>query len=685
MEHKEYRLAAIMFTDIHGFSSMMEKDEAKTLSALAFHNELLRRLVAEHGGTVIKTIGDAFLADFKTTVDAVKCAVRVQEELSAYNASNSSDPIRLRIGVHLGDIHFFEDDAIGEGINIASRLQSLAKPGRICISKEVYDQVSGKINLNYISVGKAKLKNISREIYAFEIVPEGDEQVSGEQETGRAATGTKRAPSPPEAPTAPTASSDMEEIKDFILTQVKKVSRRISVKKIKEMFPGESPEIDKLLDKLVDKGYITRLENENGEVNYGAEEPHTWDEDIDPELPHHIKEKIERKVARKMDKYAYKYGYKYGNLGDGLSAGEWIEHRGRSLRNMTWEQYVAKAEKRAEKARAGFPGHIISFAFVNFGLFMINVITSFAHPWFLYVVGGWGIGVVCHLVSIRNKQRKKEETAKLPDLPKEGMLTYNRLYSVQSAVNNHLGAYVAVNGFLLLINLITSTAHFWFLYPLIAWGTGLLIHMGVSLPKIAGLKRKLKEIAGKVGGVFTGRRKKEYAEEDSLVREALSIRDAIIAEIDSYDRKTSPVDSDVKPLLIKYVDQVRDLSSKYGEIERLIDSIPMSDLEADMVKLREKSEQAKSDYMKKEYEKSIEEITRHRHSFEELNNQKEIIGLRLKSSMNNLKQLQIDLARMKSLSVSGDAASVSLLKDKTRELSQYLDDLREGYREIDEE
>jgi class 3 adenylate cyclase len=685
MEQKEYRLAAIMFTDIHGFSSMMEKDEAKTLAMLGFHNELIGRLVAEHSGTVIKTIGDAVLADFRTTVDAVKCSVKVQEEFRAYNADKPADPVRLRIGVHLGDIHFFENNAIGEGINIASRLQSLAKPGRICISKEVYDQVSGKLNLNYISVGKAKLKNVSREIDAFEIVPEGEQLLAtdaesaqykkpGEDEASQRMQG--------ESPKSPSASSDMDEIKDFVMNQVKKVSRRISVKKIKEIFPGESPEIDRLLDKLADRGYLTKLEKADGEVDYGANESHTWDEDLDPGLPSHIKEKIERKVARKMDKYAYKYNYKYGGSG---SAADWIEKHGRSLRNMSWEQYVQKAKEKAERARAGFPGHLIPYVFVNAGLFLINLITSSVFPWFLFPLGGWGIGIVCHLVSIRNNQRRNEEVAKLPDLSKEGMLTYNRYYKAKSALNSHIGAYVAVNGFIFLINLITSIQyHPWFLYPAIAWGVGLLIHMSVALPKIASLKRKLKEIIGKAGGVFTGKKQKSHAEEETLVAEALSIRDAIIAEIDSYGKKSSPIDADMKPLLIKYVDQVRDLNSRYAEVDRLISSIPMNDLDSDMMKLREKSEQSKSPYMKQEYEKSIEEIKRHRHSFEELNNQKEIIGLRLKSSMNNLRQLQIDLARMKSLSVSGDSASVSLLKDKTKELSQYLDDLREGYRELEE-
>jgi class 3 adenylate cyclase len=678
MEHKEYRLAAIMFTDIHGFSAMMEKDEEKTLTLLTFHNELIRRLVAEHSGTIIKTIGDAFLADFRTTVDAVRCAVKVQDELRAYNGTHESDPLLLRIGVHLGDIHFYEDDAIGEGINIASRLQSLAKPGRICISKEVYDQVAGKLNLNYMSIGRAKLKNISREIYAFEIVPEGetaavrDERGEGTQPE----SGVSRERDNVGQSDTRSGASDMDEIKDFIMNQVKKVSRRISVNRIKEIFPAESPDIDGLLEKLVKRGYLTRLEKDDGEVAYGADETHAWNGDLD--LPLRVRERINRKVMRKKSRYARKYARKYGGEED------WDYEGGKSLSKMSWDEYVSRVETKAERAGAGFFGHLTTFLIVNAGLFILNLLTSWSlHPWFLYPLGGWGIGLVCNFVDMRNRQRQKREVSKLPALSKDAMITYNKLRNAKSELSNHLAAFVSVNGFLLMINYITSWAvHPWFLYPLVAWGFGLLVHMSVAIPTIASLRRKLKELIGKAGAVFTGKKKKEYQEEDEIVREALSIRDSIIAEIDASGKKASPLDADMKPLLIKYVDQVRDLNSKHREIEELIRSIPMGDLEVDLAILRDKAGKTQSSYMKQEYEKSIQEIERHKHSFEELNNQKELVGLRLKSSMNNLKQLQIDLARMKSMSISGDEASVSLIKDKTRELSQYLDDLRAGYKEL---
>ena len=178
MEHKDYRLAAVMFTDIVGFSRMMEEDEKGTLQTLDFHNKLIREQVEKFRGSVIKTIGDAFLTQFSTTLDAVQCSLAVQDGIREYNEAKLGKALTLRIGVHLGDIYFYENDALGEGINIASRLQGMTKPGHITISREVYSQVSGKIPMKVEAMGQVHLKNITREVHAYEIIPGGEDNNS---------------------------------------------------------------------------------------------------------------------------------------------------------------------------------------------------------------------------------------------------------------------------------------------------------------------------------------------------------------------------------------------------------------------------------------------------------------------------------------------------------------------------
>src|ERR1700756_5646296 len=128
------RLAAIMFTDIVGFSRQMGANEARTLRLLEVHNQIIQQAVTEHHGTVIKTIGDAFLVDFPSVVHAVQCAQQIHARLRTYNAEKEkADQIHVRIGIHLGDIVQKDGDVFGDGVNTAARLQTLAEPDTVCI------------------------------------------------------------------------------------------------------------------------------------------------------------------------------------------------------------------------------------------------------------------------------------------------------------------------------------------------------------------------------------------------------------------------------------------------------------------------------------------------------------------------------------------------------------------------
>jgi adenylate cyclase len=165
------RLAAIMFTDIVGFSRQMGSNEARTLRLLEVHNRVIQQAVTEHHGHVIKTVGDAFLVDFPSVVHAVQCAQRIQEQFRTYNTEKeTTEQIHVRIGIHSGDIVQRDGDVFGDGVNIASRLQALAEPDTICISDVVYRDVAQKVSLStVVSLGRPKLKNIAQrfQIYAL--------------------------------------------------------------------------------------------------------------------------------------------------------------------------------------------------------------------------------------------------------------------------------------------------------------------------------------------------------------------------------------------------------------------------------------------------------------------------------------------------------------------------------------
>ena len=168
------KLAAIMFTDIVGFSRQMGADEARMLRLLDVHNQLIQQAVTTHHGQVIKTIGDAFLVDFPSVVHAVQCAQQIQAQLRVHNAEQEkAEQIHIRIGIHLGDIVQKDGDVFGDGVNIASRLQGLAVPDTICISQAVYKEVEKKLPLGtVVSLGKPKLKNIAERFQIYALLPE---------------------------------------------------------------------------------------------------------------------------------------------------------------------------------------------------------------------------------------------------------------------------------------------------------------------------------------------------------------------------------------------------------------------------------------------------------------------------------------------------------------------------------
>ncbi|MBI3303741.1 MAG: adenylate/guanylate cyclase domain-containing protein [Deltaproteobacteria bacterium] len=169
------KLAAIMFTDMVGFSRQMGADETRTLRLLEVHNQVIQQAVAEHHGQVIKTAGDGFLVEFPSVVNAVQCAQHIQAQFQTHNVEKEkNEQIHVRIGIHLGDIVVQPNgDVLGDGVNIASRLQILAEPDTICISHVVYREVEKKLSLDtVVSLGRPKLKNIAEREPVYALLPE---------------------------------------------------------------------------------------------------------------------------------------------------------------------------------------------------------------------------------------------------------------------------------------------------------------------------------------------------------------------------------------------------------------------------------------------------------------------------------------------------------------------------------
>jgi adenylate cyclase len=166
------RLAAILAADVAGYSLLVGADEGGTLERLkTLRRELLDPNIANHKGRLVKTTGDGLLVEFGSVVDALRCAVEVQSEMTARNAGVPSDNrIEFRIGINVGDIVVEDGDIFGDGVNVAARLEGLAEPGGICVSARVQEDAAGKLDLVFEDLGEQQLKNIARPIRAYRVV-----------------------------------------------------------------------------------------------------------------------------------------------------------------------------------------------------------------------------------------------------------------------------------------------------------------------------------------------------------------------------------------------------------------------------------------------------------------------------------------------------------------------------------
>jgi class 3 adenylate cyclase len=164
------KLAAILAADAVGYSRMMAADEEGTMKILSAHRSVIDGIIQFHEGRIINTAGDSVLAEFASPTQAVRCAVEIQDALKTRNDALPEDRrMHFRIGVNLGDVMVKGEDLLGDGVNVAARLEGIAEPGNIYVSSSVYDQIAGKLDLGFVDLGEQSLKNIDRPIRAYRV------------------------------------------------------------------------------------------------------------------------------------------------------------------------------------------------------------------------------------------------------------------------------------------------------------------------------------------------------------------------------------------------------------------------------------------------------------------------------------------------------------------------------------
>jgi adenylate cyclase len=195
-ERIDRQLAAIFAADVAGYSRLMSADEAGTLKALTEQRVIMDRLIATHAGRIANTAGDSVMAEFPSVVDAVQCAVDVQQELASRNNGRAAAPrLDFRIGVHVGEVMRKDGDIFGDGVNIAARLQDLADPGGLCISGSAHEYVRKSLPIAFTDRGPQSLKNIPEPVRVFALAPGRAQGAAASFDAGRCALALPGRPS----------------------------------------------------------------------------------------------------------------------------------------------------------------------------------------------------------------------------------------------------------------------------------------------------------------------------------------------------------------------------------------------------------------------------------------------------------------------------------------------------------
>src|SRR5881398_2136959 len=178
---EQRKLAAIMFTDMVGYSAMAQRDDHLAQMLLEEHRRLLREIFPKFHGTEIKTIGDAFLVEFSSALEAAQCAIEIQRTLSKRNLDVAVDrKIQLKIGIHIGDVVHRDGDVYGDGVNIASRIEPLAGAGGVCVSMDVERQIRNALEAKFEKLAPTELKKISVPMDLFRIVLPWEQRAKAE-------------------------------------------------------------------------------------------------------------------------------------------------------------------------------------------------------------------------------------------------------------------------------------------------------------------------------------------------------------------------------------------------------------------------------------------------------------------------------------------------------------------------
>lgn len=352
-----------------------------------------------------------------------------------------------------------------------------------------------------------------------------------------------------------------------------------------------------------------------------------------------------------------------------------------------YSEFLSKLQDQVEGKRTTFKGHLTAYVAVNGFLFFLNLFTSgLSFPWFIFPAGGWGIGLVSEYTALRGYRKVQQELQELPPMKPAALKEFRALKRAEKRHRSSAASLGSTAAFLLAINGVSSGfAAPWSLIPLTVFGALFFAKHSVYTERTRKMRARFSELLQQQGSV--GKYWAQTGSEGGTAaaagyeHEARTVANSVFTRLQKLEG-VQQLSDDATKVLHTYLEQVKLLSAQVEEIDTIMQEIPKAEIEADRRELEVKVESAASEQLKQEYCRSIEEIDQHITAYHKLEEQRELLDLRIRSAINTLKKLRLDIARINSITQVQSMPHFDEVKQQSEELSEYIQDLAGGYQEL---
>lgn len=666
---------ALLSTDIVDFSRLLESHEMRALDELDYYSGLLKRLSREYHGEILSNTGDTFLVAFDDADNAVACAVKVQEGMRARAGQVDALPMQLRVALHYGEIAEREGNYYGDTLATVLELRGVTEPGGISATGAVAEVAE---------LGPSWVRGSGEGMEWYRFDPQAPSPGESDSASSRADArpeddDSSRAGSRPAEARSPAdvrRAAESSAVKTRLLREMKRQGRRLTLSEAYDALEISSPEERRALYNLAAAGFLARGERAargggndpgaaEGSPRGGRSERRRRDGDLDESLLPSRRGVGEEREDREAE-----------SAWDQVLSRRFSGGRAPS-RDPVVKSYREQTERSLDQLKSGFRGHLISYVGVNGMLITLGFFVG-AMPWLAIPAMGWGIGLASHWAQLRERRREVRQLSKMRQPTREKLRVFRRLTKARNSWRSHLVSNGATSAFLFALNMMTSPGFPWFIFPVGGMAIGLLSHY----PAFKSKERKLTQELDQLRLQSPAPRTTSINPDASPVEQAEELQDGILGQMEALGQRSDVLGEGFETLLTNYVEQVRALTERGEELDDILHAHSLGPISRELDDLDRKRNSTEDRRLQRQYDETMQELRKQKDSIEALMSEREMIALRINSGLNMLKNVRIELVRLKTASSTRDVSAG--IEAQSKELLGQLEDLRSAYEELND-